>query len=70
MVEGGADTSALADAEITAALEMYPGNGKERSWHCWKVFAGDFLMSRIQRPVRYHFLLEKGQSSGEKTMKS
>lgn len=28
MVEGGADTSALADAEITAALEMYPGKWK------------------------------------------
>lgn len=28
MVEGGADTSAFADAEITAALEMYPGKWK------------------------------------------
>lgn len=28
MVEGGSDTSALADAEITAALEMYPGKWK------------------------------------------
>ena len=28
MVEGGADTSALADAEITAALEMYPEKWK------------------------------------------
>lgn len=28
MVEGGSDTSALTDAEITAALEMYPGKWK------------------------------------------
>lgn len=28
MVEGGADTSALTDAEIEAVLEMYPGRWK------------------------------------------
>ena len=70
MVEGGADTSALADAEITAALEMYPEKWKRAKLALLESIAGDLLMSRIQRPVRYHFLLEKGQSSGEKTMKS
>lgn len=66
MVEGGADTCALTDEEISAALKNIRRSGKEQNSCCWKASAEGLRLKWTRKKVHFLFHCLTGQKSGKK----